>query len=85
MIDGIDHLVLTVRNIGASIVFYTRVLQRQHLTFDHSAKALGFGQQPIKLHAADRPPGDRARNDAYHHLVDDGVAHFVPSFLEAQQ
>jgi catechol 2,3-dioxygenase-like lactoylglutathione lyase family enzyme len=49
-IDRIDHLVLTVRDIEASMSFYTRVLGMQAVTFDESRQALRFGDQKINLH-----------------------------------
>ncbi|ORE46893.1 VOC family protein [Pseudomonas aeruginosa] len=42
-IDRLDHLVLTVRDIDASIDFYTRVL---------GMRAVTFGAQKINLHQA---------------------------------
>jgi len=49
-IERIDHLVLTVRDIGATCDFYTRVLGMHVITFDDNRKALQFGQQKINLH-----------------------------------
>ncbi|HFF2161699.1 TPA: VOC family protein [Pseudomonas aeruginosa] len=51
-IDRLDHLVLTVRDIDASIDFYTRVLGMRAVTFGAGRKALAFGAQKIKLHQA---------------------------------
>lgn len=51
-IDRLDHLVLTVRDIDASIDFYTRVLGMRAVTFDAGRKALAFGAQKINLHQA---------------------------------
>lgn len=47
-LDHLDHLVLTVANIKASIDFYTEVLGMELVTIDGS-KALIFGVQLIKL------------------------------------
>ncbi|HGT3364484.1 TPA: VOC family protein [Pseudomonas aeruginosa] len=47
-IDRLDHLVLTVRDIDASIDFYTRVLGMRAA----GRKALAFGAQKINLHQA---------------------------------
>lgn len=52
MIKQLDHLVLTVANIDASIEFYTRVLGMQVVSFGDNRKALKFGQQKINLHQA---------------------------------
>jgi catechol 2,3-dioxygenase-like lactoylglutathione lyase family enzyme len=51
MIDRLDHLVLTVRSIDATIDFYARVLGVTEVTFN-GRKALGFGGQKINLHEA---------------------------------
>jgi len=52
MIDRVDHLVLTVRDIGATVDFYTRVLGMEKLTFGNERQALRFGNQKINLHQA---------------------------------
>jgi catechol 2,3-dioxygenase-like lactoylglutathione lyase family enzyme len=58
MIDSLDHLVLTVRDIDATVAFYVRVLGMIETRFtakDGSRRiALGFGQQKINLHQAGR-------------------------------
>jgi len=51
-LDQIDHLVLTVRDIGDTIAFYTRVLGMEEVTFGEHRKALSFGTQKINLHEA---------------------------------
>jgi catechol 2,3-dioxygenase-like lactoylglutathione lyase family enzyme len=53
-IDHLDHLVLTVADIEATLDFYTRVLGMQAVTFGEGRKALGFGNQKINLHQAGR-------------------------------
>jgi catechol 2,3-dioxygenase-like lactoylglutathione lyase family enzyme len=53
-LDQIDHLVLTVRDIGDTIAFYTRVLGMEEVTFGEGRKALAFGTQKINLHEAGR-------------------------------
>jgi len=50
MIDRIDHIVLTVRNIEATIDFYTNLLGMKVITFGNGRKALQFGKQKINLH-----------------------------------
>lgn len=52
MIERIDHLVLTVRDIAATCEFYTKVLGMQVITFGDNRKALQFGQQKLNLHQA---------------------------------
>ncbi|EPN0296734.1 VOC family protein [Pseudomonas aeruginosa] len=51
-IDRLDHLVLTVRDIDASIDFYTRVLGMRAVTFGAGRKALAEGAHKINLHQA---------------------------------
>ena len=46
----IDHVVLTCRDVAASIRFYTEVLGMREVTFGDGRKALAFGQQKINLH-----------------------------------
>lgn len=43
---------LTVRNLQATIDFYTRVLGMTVITFGDNRKALRFGEQKINLHLA---------------------------------
>jgi len=54
-IDRLDHLVLTVRDLPATIAFYTRVLGFHEITFGAGRKALGFGQQKINLQTPEQP------------------------------
>ncbi|GEJ44230.1 MULTISPECIES: VOC family protein [unclassified Chryseobacterium] len=49
-IKTLDHLVLTVADIDATIEFYTRILGFEAVTFGDNRKALIFGQQKINLH-----------------------------------
>lgn len=53
-IDHLDHLVLTVKDIEATIDFYSRVLGMQPETFGDGRKALKFGKQKINLHQVGR-------------------------------
>lgn len=53
-ISHLDHLVLTVADIEATVDFYTRVLGMQAVTFGEGRKALAFGNQKINLHQAGR-------------------------------
>jgi catechol 2,3-dioxygenase-like lactoylglutathione lyase family enzyme len=50
-IDHLDHLVLTVANIDATVAFYTSAVGMELVTFD-GRKALRFGEQKINLHQA---------------------------------
>ena len=56
-IARLDHLVLTVADIGRTCEFYTRVLGMEVVTFGEGRTALRFGQQKINLHPADNIPG----------------------------
>lgn len=49
-IESLDHLVLTVKDIDASVVFYQRVLGMDVVTFGGGRKALSYGTQKINLH-----------------------------------
>jgi catechol 2,3-dioxygenase-like lactoylglutathione lyase family enzyme len=52
-IVSLDHLVLTVRDLGATIAFYERLGMR-HVVFDGHRHALAFGSQKLNLHVAGR-------------------------------
>lgn len=54
MIERLDHLVLTVRDLEATCAFYSDVLGMEIVTFGEGRKALTFGQQKINLHQAGR-------------------------------
>ncbi|WP_217477114.1 VOC family protein [Stutzerimonas stutzeri] len=53
-IDHLDHLVLTVADLDATVDFYTRMLGMQAVTFGEGRQALAFGNQKINLHQAGR-------------------------------
>jgi catechol 2,3-dioxygenase-like lactoylglutathione lyase family enzyme len=59
-IDRIDHLVLTVADVEATVDFYTRVLGLRAETFDGGRRALVFGRQKINLHQVGREFSPRA-------------------------
>ena len=50
MINGLDHLVLTVTDVEASVAFYERALGMTPVTFAGGRRALAFGAQKINLH-----------------------------------
>ena len=60
-IDSLDHLVLTVRDIEASLSFYSQVLGMQAVEFGEGRKALAFGEQKINLHQQGREFEPRAQ------------------------
>ncbi|GFS25019.1 glyoxalase domain-containing protein 5 [Elysia marginata] len=49
-IAGLDHLVLTVKDLDKTVEFYTKVLGMEATTFRGGRKALNFGEQKINLH-----------------------------------
>lgn len=50
MIDRIDHIVFTVRDVAQTCAFYEQVLGMRVETFGEGRKALCFGGQKINLH-----------------------------------
>ena len=61
MISHLDHLVLTVSDIEASVHFYPRVLKMTPITFGHGRKALVFGRQKINLQLLGQESRNRAQ------------------------
>lgn len=62
MIDRLDHLVLTVKNIEATCRFYHQVLRMEIVTFAGGRKGLAFGRNKINLHQQGKefePKADR--------------------------
>ncbi|MFB9830668.1 VOC family protein [Actinoallomurus acaciae] len=53
-IDRLDHLVLTVADMEATVGFYVRVLGMEEVTFGEGRRALAFGRSKINLHPAGR-------------------------------
>ena len=49
-ITNLDHLVLTVKDIHASIQFYTTILGMKLVSLAGNRQALQFGNQKINLH-----------------------------------
>ena len=63
MIDRLDHLVLTVRDIARTRDFYVRGLGMREEVFGGGRVALSFGRQKFNLHeAAGAPVLPRAAN-----------------------
>lgn len=60
-IDRLDHFVLTVRDVDATITFYEKVLGMEAVTFGGGRRALSFGQSKINLHPAAAPIVPHAR------------------------
>jgi catechol 2,3-dioxygenase-like lactoylglutathione lyase family enzyme len=49
-IEGIDHVVFTVRDIEATCDFYARALGVTVISFDNGRRALQIGRSKINLH-----------------------------------
>jgi catechol 2,3-dioxygenase-like lactoylglutathione lyase family enzyme len=49
-VSHLDHLVLTVRDIKATVAFYTQALGMEARKFGDGRTALHFGAQKINLH-----------------------------------
>ena len=60
MISHIDHLVLTVGDIEASVAFYRRALLVTDSTFANGRRALHFGTQKINLQVLGMEKRNRA-------------------------
>ncbi|HEU5320742.1 MAG TPA: VOC family protein [Methylomirabilota bacterium] len=61
-ITHLDHLVLNVRDVGATAEFYHRALGMDVVTFGYGRIALRFGDQKINLHHAGHEVHPRAGN-----------------------
>jgi catechol 2,3-dioxygenase-like lactoylglutathione lyase family enzyme len=59
-IAGLDHLVLTVRNIEVTAAFYERVLGMERAMFGEGRVCLTFADQKINLHQSGREFAPRA-------------------------
>ncbi|NOH60591.1 VOC family protein [Vibrio sp. RE88] len=81
MISHIDHIVLTVSDIQASVEFYRRALQMEEVTFAGGRKALKFGNQKINLQLLGQEPRNRAQVGSgdlcliTHWSLDDVITH----------
>jgi catechol 2,3-dioxygenase-like lactoylglutathione lyase family enzyme len=62
LIDRLDHLVLTVKDIETTAQFYESVLGMEKVTFGESRIALLFGQQKINLHELGNEFEPKAQN-----------------------
>ena len=60
-IERLDHLVLTVTDIGRTCAFYADALGMQVVTFGSDRKALAFGSQKINLHESGREVEPKAK------------------------
>jgi catechol 2,3-dioxygenase-like lactoylglutathione lyase family enzyme len=62
MITDLDHLVLTVRDLAATLRFYVEGLGMRLETFDQGRQALHFGSHKINLHVAGHEFEPKAAN-----------------------
>lgn len=60
----IDHVVLTVRDVDATIAWYERVLGMKGVTFGEGRRALAFGDQKLNLHRSGHEFEPKARGAA---------------------
>jgi catechol 2,3-dioxygenase-like lactoylglutathione lyase family enzyme len=60
-IDHLDHLVLTVADIEATVAFYRDVLGMRPETFGDGRRALHFGDSKVNLHQAGHEFEPKAR------------------------
>ena len=83
-IARLDHIVLTVADVDATVAFYVEAMGMEAITFAGGRKALRFGQQKINLHQAghefepkaERPtPGSGDLCFITEDAIDDVVAH----------
>jgi len=51
-VQSLDHLVLTVKDLKATITFYCKHFGMTHIQFGDNRHALKFGDQKINLHQA---------------------------------
>ena len=59
-LDRLDHLVLTVSDIDATVRFYVDVLGMEKIVFGEGRVALSFGRQKINLHQKGAEFGPKA-------------------------
>ena len=64
-IEGLDHLVLTVASIDASLWFYERVLGMTRESFSDGRRAVRFGRQKINLQDRDTDTPTKAHTPTF--------------------
>jgi catechol 2,3-dioxygenase-like lactoylglutathione lyase family enzyme len=87
-VDRLDHLVLTVASIEATVEFYTRVLGMGVVTFGAGRTALTFGTSKINLHETGKefePKASHATPGSADIclIVDDGIADVIAQLAVA--
>lgn len=85
-IDRLDHLVITVRDVEATLAFYERTLGMRREIFEGGRVSLHFGRQKINVHpypsdveivAKDPRPGTADLCFVTEAPIDDVVAHLA--------
>jgi catechol 2,3-dioxygenase-like lactoylglutathione lyase family enzyme len=79
-VNRLDHLVLTVADLGVTTDFYSRVLGMEVVTFGEGRTALAFGDQKINLH----PRGNEYEPKAAHPTPGSGDLCFITDVPLAQ-
>jgi catechol 2,3-dioxygenase-like lactoylglutathione lyase family enzyme len=87
-VDRLDHLVLTVASIEATVTFYTRVLGMDVVTFGAGRTALTFGASKINLHEAGHEFEPKALRPTLGSadiclIVEDGIADVIAQLATA--
>ena len=87
-VNRLDHLVLTVASIEATVTFYTRVLGMDVETFGAGRTALTFGASKINLHEAGHEFEPKALRPTPGSadiclIVDDGIADVIAQLATA--
>lgn len=87
-VDRLDHLVLTVASIEATVEFYTRVLGMGVVTFGAGRTALTFGTSKINLHETGKEFEPKASHPTPGSadiclIVDDGIADVIAQLAVA--
>ena len=87
-VSRLDHLVLTVASIDATVSFYTRILGLTPVTFGAGRTALTFGTSKINLHEAGREFEPKALRPTpgsadLCFIVDDDIRELVTQLADA--
>ncbi len=87
-VNRLDHLVLTVASIDATVSFYTQVLGMTAVTFGAGRTALTFGTSKINLHQAGREFEPKALRPTpgsadVCFIVDDDIRELVKELADA--
>lgn len=61
-IKDLDHLVITASDLQATIDFYTKVLNMEHIAFGDNLHAIYFGDKKFNTHDASTDVSPKAKN-----------------------